>query len=87
VKRLLILVVVLAASACGDDNRPATPDSVTPGDGSNNPPNATLTSYVIDLVTNHTGAQEASRPYAEFSTLADPDGGSNNRTAYQPLFP
>lgn len=85
-KRLaLVLACVLASAACGDDN-PSGPTDGQPGDGSGSNVNATLSSYVIDLVTNHTTATEAARPYSEFSALPDPDGEANNLTAYMPLF-
>jgi hypothetical protein len=48
------------------------------------PQEATLTSYVIDLVQHHTSDTEAPRAYSEFSALPDPDG--NNGSAYAPLF-
>ena len=44
----------------------------------------TLTSYVIDLVTNGTSSTEQPRPYSEFSSLPDPD--TANAAAYSSLF-
>ncbi len=89
-----VLALGLAAFACGDDGN-KTIDAPTvmidgrmidaPPDGP--PPPPTLTSYVIDLVKNHTNSTEAARPFTEFSTLADPDQTSNNVTAYASLFP
>jgi len=90
VKIAMLLAVVLAAAACGDDSPAVPSDSPTmPGDGSGSGSgsgsgNATLTSYVIDLVMHHTAATETARPYAEFSALADPD--TNNGSAYSSLF-
>ncbi|HET9991069.1 MAG TPA: hypothetical protein VFQ65_21200, partial [Kofleriaceae bacterium] len=77
--------------ACGDDSPNVPSDSPTtpPGDGSGSGsgmPNATLTSYVIDLVINHTVATETAHAYSEFSTLPDPDGMANNGSAYASLF-
>jgi hypothetical protein len=74
----------LALAACGDDT-PFVPKDGGPGsDGGN--PNATLTSYVIDLITNHS-ADQAPAAYADFKDLPDPDGDTNNGSAYSPLFP
>jgi hypothetical protein len=50
------------------------------------PPAGTLTSYVIDLINNHS-SDTAPRPYSEFGSLPDPDGDSNNTSAYGSLFP
>jgi hypothetical protein len=94
VKRL-VLAALLAAAACGGNNNgpgqdappPPPPGSdANPGSDAPPPPAATLTSYVIDLVTNHTTATELPRPFSEFASLPDPDGANNNLTAYQSLF-
>jgi hypothetical protein len=94
VKRL-VLAALLAAAACGGNNNgpgqdappPPPPGSdANPGSDAPPPPAATLTSYVIDLVTNHTTATELPRPFTEFASLPDPDGANNNLTAYQSLF-
>jgi len=97
VKRL-VLAALVAAAACGGNNNngqdaapPPPPGSdANPGSDAGNPPPPppaqTLTAYVIDLVTNHTTATDLPRPYAEFSTLADPDSAMNNLAAYQSLF-
>jgi hypothetical protein len=79
VNRILQLAIGmgLALSACGPD------DHLTVGDAG--PPGNTLTSYVIDLINNHT-SDPTPRPYAEFSTLPDPDGDTNNTAAYGSLF-
>lgn len=67
----LVLAALLAAS-CGD-NSGAT------GDGNNGDTNpdgggaATFTSFVIDLVNNHTADNTAPVDFATFSTLPDPD--------------
>lgn len=87
----LALALALSAAACGDDSPNVPSDSPTtpPGDGSgsgSNMPPATLTSYVIDLVMHHTTATETAHAYSEFSTLPDPDGTSNNGSAYSSLF-
>ena len=95
----LVLAALVAAAACGGNNnngQDATPpplpgSDANPGSGSDGgppppPPAQTMTAYVIDLVTNHTTATDLPRPYAEFSTLADPDSAMNNLAAYQSLF-
>jgi len=87
VKRALaLLVVAMLAAACGDDN-PSLAGTDGIGSGSGSGSDATLTSYVIDLVTNHTTATDLAKPYTDFSTLPDPDGIANNGSAYNPLFP
>ena len=87
---IALALALSAVVACGDDSPNVPSDSPpTPGDGSgsgsgsNNP---TLTSYVIDLVMHHTVATETAHAYSEFSTLPDPDGTSNNGSAYSSLF-
>ena len=85
-RALALLVVATLAAACGDDN-PSLGGSDGMGSGSGSGSNTTLTSYVIDLVTNHTTATELAKPYTDFSTLPDPDGDMNNGSAYAPLFP
>ena len=98
-KRLVVsalLWALVAAAACGGNNNgpgqdappPPPPGSdANPGsDAPPPPPTATLTSYVIDLVTNHTTATDLPRPFTEFASLPDPDGANNNLTAYQSLF-
>ena len=84
-KRLALLIALVAA--CGDDHQKMPVDAG--GDAAPMPdappmPEATLTSYVIDLVQHHTTATEQPRPYSEFSSLPDPD--LNNGSAYVPLF-
>lgn len=89
-KIAILMALALAAAACGDDSPAVPSDSpTTPGDGSGSgigSDNPTLTSYVIDLVMNHTTATETAHAYTEFSTLPDPDGTSNNGSAYSSLF-
>jgi len=77
----------LAAGACGPDNKLHVADDAGVGPGSDGgQPNATLTSYVIDLVNNHT-SDPAPAPYTAFGSLPDPDGSNNNTGAYSSLFP
>jgi hypothetical protein len=88
---IFALALALSAAACGDDSPNVPSDSPTtpPGDGSGSgsgSDNPTLTSYVIDLVMNHTVATETAHAYTEFSTLPDPDGTANNGSAYSSLF-
>jgi len=45
----------------------------------------TFTEYVLDLVNNHTEDQSAA-PYERFKDLPDPDGDTNNTSAYDSLF-
>ena len=83
------LVLSLAAAvamlgACGDDNPTLAPDSSNPMPDAPNP-QATFTSYVIDLVMNQTSDTTTARAYSEFEGLPDPD--SDNATAYSSLFP
>jgi hypothetical protein len=94
VKNAFAVLFVLVAAACGDNgnNQPPADSPTTPGDGSNTPgdgsnvPAATLTSYVMDLVVNHTTTPEEARAYDEFKALPDPDGDANNGSAYSSLF-
>jgi hypothetical protein len=95
VKNAFAVLFVLVAAACGDNGNHQTPadspttpgdGSNTPGDGSNVQPPATLTSYVVDLVLNHTTTLEEARAYDEFKALPDPDGDLNNGSAYSSLF-
>ncbi len=90
---LLLAAALLAAglAACGDDEGGSVTDAPNP-DGNQTdamdtdaPPAATLTTFVIDLVTNQTAGNTHPRPYLDFSTLPDPDG--NNPAAYGSLFP
>ncbi|HUJ58292.1 MAG TPA: hypothetical protein VLX92_07360 [Kofleriaceae bacterium] len=82
---LLGLVLGLALAGCGpDDKLHLGGDAGTGSDAG--PPGATLTSYVIDLVNNHS-SDPTPAAYAEFSTLPDPDGSDNNTAAYSSLFP
>lgn len=84
------LVVAMVLAACGGDHAKPMPDApVQPMPDAplpDAPPTpVTLTSYVIDLVVNHTADNTGARPYTEFQTLPDPD--TMNGSAYAPLFP
>lgn len=88
----LVLGLVLAAGACGDDNPQLATDAPKPIDGATTDgmidgsmPNANFTTFVIDLVKNHS-ADPTPVPFATFSTLADPDQTANNVHAYDSLF-
>jgi hypothetical protein len=90
VKTALFLAVALIACS---SNSKAQPDSSTPPmiDAPATMPDApvtaaTLTSFVIDLVVNQTASNTPPVAYATFATLPDPDGASNNLTAYSSLF-
>ena len=76
-----ILALGLATAACGDDSGTtkdaSNPDTNNPGQDTmmpDAPMAATFTSFVIDLVKNHTTSTEAPQPYSAFSSLPDPDG-------------
>ena len=76
----------LAASACGGDNPYVPSDGQGSGSGSGSGSGAaTFTSYVIDLITNHSSDQTPAS-YADFKDLPDPDGDNNNGSAYDSLF-
>ena len=81
-KKILFIAAIALAAACGDDSPHLAGDSGMPPDGPN--PQATFTSYVIDLVKNQTADNTAARAYDEFSALPDPD--QDNATAYSSLF-
>ena len=87
---LLAVGLALPAAACGDDsgdggNNPDGPANIDAADDIDAPEAATFTRFVIDLVQNQTAGNTDPRPYADFSTLDDPDG--ENPAAYDPLFP
>lgn len=76
--------LAVASTGCGDDNPTLAGDAPTTGsDGSM--PNATLTSFVIDLIKNHS-TDPTPADYSTFSALPDPDGDDNNTAAYSVLF-
>jgi hypothetical protein len=89
----LALAAALALGACGGDDDPAMPDAPAAPDAPGQPdagpdaamPPETLTTYVIDLIENGTADTTDPRPFAEFSTLPDPD--VDNPNAYDSLFP
>jgi hypothetical protein len=73
--------------ACGD-NLP--PPSGGGGDaGTDGPGAATLTSFVIDLVQNHTADNTQPVSFDQFATLPDPDLNNADPTkgGYSSLFP
>jgi hypothetical protein len=80
----LILVLGLASAACGDDTPFVPSDGNGSGSGSGSG-SATFTSYVIDLIQNHSTDQQPAA-YTDFATLPDPDGDNNNGSAYSSLF-
>lgn len=77
-KRLLAIVIVFGFGACGDDS-PYVPQD----DGGME--EQTLTTFVIDLIDNHTG-DPAPVAFDAFKDLPDPDGDNNNVTAFAGLF-
>jgi hypothetical protein len=72
----------LTAAACGDDSPFVPSDGQGSGSGSGS---ATFTSFVLDLVNNHT-VDPAPADYSTFKDLPDPDGDNNNGSAYDSLF-
>jgi hypothetical protein len=90
----LALVLLVALVACGDSHHAQMPDAgaepmpdaMADAAVDAPPAAATLTSYVKDLILNWTSSTTAARPYSEFATLPDPDGDSNNGSAYSDLF-
>lgn len=90
---LAAFALAVGITACGDDgggdgNNPdgPRPDAdQTDAMDVDAPPPVTLTTFVIDLVTNQTAGNTNARAYADFSTLPDPD--TDNPAAYNALFP
>lgn len=80
------LALLVALAACGDDSPTKPPDAGPDGMTDGGMMEMTLTSYVKDLILNQTTATGAPKPYSEFSSLPDPDGDTNNRSAYSSLF-
>lgn len=80
--RALALGALLATAACGDDGGSTPVDAGPDVDAA---PDVTFTSYVIDLVLHQTTADGEAKPFADFSTLPDPD--KDNPNAYEALFP
>ena len=78
----LAIGIGLALTACGPDDHLTVRDAGADA----GPPAGPLTSYVIDLVDNHTSETAPPRPYSEFGSLPDPDGDANNTAAYGSLF-
>jgi hypothetical protein len=78
----LVCGLGLASAACGDDT-PFVPKDDAGIDAPN--PAATFTTFVLDLVNNHTN-DPTPATYDSFKDLPDPDGDANNTTAYQSLF-
>jgi hypothetical protein len=85
VNKLLQLAVGLALAACGPNDHLKVGGDAGMGSDAG-PPAANLTTYVIDLIENHS-SDPAPRPYSEFGSLPDPDGDANNTGAYGSLFP
>ena len=89
----VVIALGLATAGCGDDN-PVAQDSGVPHidsrliDAPVDAPivAATLTSFVIDLINNHTN-DPTPAAFTAFDTLPDPDKDNNNIHAYDSLFP
>jgi hypothetical protein len=87
----MLLIVGLAAplAACGDDTgdgdgvQPDAPPDID-GPEPDGPTSVTFTRFVIDLVQNRTAGNTDPVPFAEFSSLEDPD--TENPGAYDALF-
>ncbi|HUQ02785.1 MAG TPA: hypothetical protein VM261_09840 [Kofleriaceae bacterium] len=91
-RALAAVALALAIAACGDDeggggntDAPNPDGTLTDAMDVDAPPAATLTTFVVDLVTNQTAGNTNPRAYADFETLPDPD--STNPAAYNSLFP
>lgn len=85
----LSLAIALGFAACGpDDHLHLGQDGGAGSDAGSDaaPPATTLTSFVIDLVNNHTG-DSTPAAFTTFSTLPDPDADTNNTAAFSSLFP
>lgn len=83
--RWLALAAVLATMGCGDDGGNNDPTDAAVDSAIDAPPAATFTSFVLDLVQNQTAANTDPKPFADFSSLPDPD--KDNPNAYEALFP
>lgn len=82
------ILLVIAIAGCGDNLKAATGDGG--GDtGTDTPPPATFTAFVIDQITNH--SMDTGQPIAfdQFSTLPDPDLNNPDPKVggYSSLFP
>ncbi len=84
--RALLLVAVIG---CGDNLKAAGNGDGGGDTGTDTPPNATLTSFVIDQITNHTADNTQPVPFDQFSTLPDPDLNNPDPKVggYSSLFP
>jgi len=84
IKRALL---VLAIAGCGD-NLKATGDGGK-DTGTDTPPAATFTSFVIDQVQNHAMDTGQPIPFDQFSMLPDPDLNNPDPKVggYSSLFP
>ena len=80
------IVALLLTAGCGDNSSPPGAG----GDaGSDAPGAATLTSFVIDLIQNHTADNTQPVGFDQFATLPDPDLDKADPThgGYSSLFP
>lgn len=78
------LLLGVGLAACGD-NKGVVPDGpVVTIDAP--VVAATLTTFVIDQIKNNTNDMALPVTFATFATLPDPDGNTNNLTAYASLF-
>jgi hypothetical protein len=73
----LLGVAIVFGLGCGDDS-PYVPQDAGPDE-------QTLTTFVIDLITNHTD-DTAPVSYEAFKDLPDPDADNNNVNAFDGLF-
>jgi hypothetical protein len=82
----MIIALLMIAAGCGDN----LPPPGAAGDaGSDAPGAADLTSFVIDLIKNHTADNTQPVSFDQFATLPDPDlNNADPKTGgYSSLFP
>ena len=81
------VILVVAIAGCGDNLKP--PGSGGDDSGTDTPPAATFTAFVIDQITHHAMDTGQPVPFDQFSTLPDPDLNNPDPKVggYSSLFP